>query len=338
DLSFFRSITGAYTLDLQSDTAIVFRDTVSTGALTANADGSIVMLDNASINAGAGNISLIAGLAVALMDITTTGDVVITAMTGHIIDDNGSAVNITANSAALRAFEDIGFDGPDLETQVNLLAASSTTGDIRIINTGDLEIGSYDGLLGLSATNGVVSVESSGAISVTEDVTANSIVFDAAIVNLDADLNSSTITGNATNVNVTGSAGGAEIQDAVDLSAAAGTVQIAAGTYTPSSTITVSNALTIQGAQAGVDPRPGTGSLRDETDDTTETIIDGSGSLSRIFLIDADDVTLDGLVITNGTGDLVRSSNPVDNITVQYNIIHNSTGDEGVQLALASCT
>ncbi|MEQ8852381.1 hypothetical protein, partial [Gimesia sp.] len=336
DLSFFRSITGAYTLDLQSDTAIVFRDTVSTGALTANADGSIVMLDSASINAGAGNISLIAGLAVALMDITTTGDVVITAMTGHIIDDNGAAVNITANSAALRAFEDIGFDGPDLETQVNLLAASSTTGDIRIINTGSLEIGSFDGLLGLTASNGDVSVQSSGAITVTEDVTANSIDFNAAIVNLDSDLDSVSISGNATNVNVLGSTGGAEIQDAVDLSAAGGTAQIAAGTYTPSSTITVSNVLTIQGAQAGVDPRPGTGSLRDETDDTTETIIDGSGSLSRIFLIDADDVTLDGLVITNGTGDLVRSSNPVDNITVQYNIIHNSTGDEGVQLANAS--
>ncbi|MFI4852668.1 MAG: hypothetical protein ACIAZJ_26450, partial [Gimesia chilikensis] len=335
DLSFFRSVTGAYTLDLQSDTAIVFRDTVLTGALTANADGSIVMLDDASINTGAGNISLIAGLAVALMDVTTTGDVVITAMTGHIIDDNGAAVNITANRAALRAFEDIGFDGPELETQVNLLSASSNTGDIRIINTGALQIGSFDGLPGLTATNGNISVESSGAITVTEDVTANSIDFNAAIVNLDSDLDSSTITGNATNVNVLGSTGGAEIQDAVDLSAAGGTVQIAAGTYTPSSTITVTNALTIQGAQAGIDPRPGTGSLRDETDDTTETIIDGGGSLSRIFLIDADNVTLNGLVITNGTGDLVRSSNPVDNITVQYNIIHNSTGDEGVQLANA---
>ncbi|QDV49759.1 golvesin C-terminal-like domain-containing protein [Gimesia fumaroli] len=128
----------------------------------------------------------------------------------------------------------------------------------------------------------------------------------------------------------------ATIQEAIDNVADGGTVIIAAGTYLPSSTITVSKSITIQGAQAGVDPRPGTGSLRDETDDSTETIIDGGGSLSRIFLIDADNVTLDGLVITNGTGDLVRSSNPVDNITVQYNIIHNSTGDEGVQLANAS--
>ena len=327
------TVSGAFSLDISAANHLAIFGNITTDGLTAISDGIFNMISTVVIDAGAGDISLTSQTSFAIPSLITTGDVYITSA-GNIADQNGSLMNIVANRAVLRAQGAIEDYGQEFETQVNLLAASAT-GEIFIKNTGAIELGSYDGLLGLSATNGVVSVESSGAISVTEDVTANSIVFDAAIVNLDADLNSSTITGNATNVNVTGSAGGAEIQDAVDLSAAAGTVQIAAGTYTPSSTITVSNALTIQGAQAGVDPRPGTGSLRDETDDTTETIIDGSGSLSRIFLIDADDVTLDGLVITNGTGDLVRSSNPVDNITVQYNIIHNSTGDEGVQLANA---
>ncbi|MBN73871.1 MAG: hypothetical protein CME32_31845, partial [Gimesia sp.] len=327
------TVSGAFSLDISAANHLAIFGNITTDGLTASSDGIFNMISTVVIDAGAADISLTSQTSFAIPSLITTGDVYITSA-GNIADQNGSLMNIVANRAVLRAQGAIEDYGQEFETQVNLLAASAT-GEIFIKNTGAIELGSYDGLLGLSATNGVVSVESSGAISVTEDVTANSIVFDAAIVNLDADLNSSTITGNATNVNVTGSAGGAEIQDAVDLSAAAGTVQIAAGTYTPSSTITVSNALTIQGAQAGVDPRPGTGSLRDETDDTTETIIDGSGSLSRIFLIDADDVTLDGLVITNGTGDLVRSSNPVDNITVQYNIIHNSTGDEGVQLANA---
>ncbi|MCA9015648.1 MAG: right-handed parallel beta-helix repeat-containing protein, partial [Planctomycetaceae bacterium] len=133
----------------------------------------------------------------------------------------------------------------------------------------------------------------------------------------------------------------ATIEEAVDkvnvtADPAGATILVAAGTYTPTLTMTISASVTIQGPQAGVDPRPGSGSLRDETDPTTEAIIDGSGALSRIFLIDANNVTLDGLVITNGTGDLVRSSNPVNQVIVQNNIIHNSSGDEGVQLANAS--
>ncbi|WP_197993345.1 LamG-like jellyroll fold domain-containing protein, partial [Gimesia aquarii] len=128
----------------------------------------------------------------------------------------------------------------------------------------------------------------------------------------------------------------ATIQEAIDGVADGGIIHIAAGTYNPASTITVSKSVTIQGPQAGVDPRPGSGSLRDHTDATTEAIIDGGGALSRIFLIDADNVTLDGLVITNGTGDLIRSSNGVSQAIVQYNIIHNSSGDEGVQLAQTS--
>ncbi|QDT41650.1 hypothetical protein Pan241w_17130 [Gimesia alba] len=128
----------------------------------------------------------------------------------------------------------------------------------------------------------------------------------------------------------------ATIQEAIDNVAEGGTIIVAAGTYTPSATINVTKTVTIQGPQAGVDPRPGSSSLRDETDDTTEAIIDGGGTLSQIFLIDADNVTLDGLVITNGTGDLVRSSNPVDQVIVQNNIIHNSSGDEGIQLKQAS--
>ncbi|QDU03547.1 hypothetical protein V6x_32680 [Gimesia chilikensis] len=327
------TVSGAFSLNISAANHLAILGDITTDGLTANSDGIFNMISTVIIDAGAGDIALTSQTSFAIASLITTGDVYITSA-GNIADQNGSLMNIVANRAVLRAQGAIEDYGQEVETQVNLLAASAT-GEIFIKNTGALELGSFDGLSGVSSTNNFVSIESSGAITVTEDVTGNSIDFKAAIVNLDADLDSSTITGNATNVNVLGSTGGAEIQDAVDLSVAGGTVQIAAGTYTPSSTITVTNALTIQGAQAGVDPRPGTGSLRDETDDTTETIIDGSGSLSRIFLIDANDVTLDGLVITNGTGDLVRSSNPVDNITVQYNIIYNSTGDEGVQLANA---
>ena len=345
DLNLFGNVTGAHSLNLTGGGFITnLLGDMTIGALTVNTTGGIGTGLLNVIDTGSGDISITAEDFIRLPSLVTTGDVKITSTNGSLFDQNGAAVNITANSAVLRvqgtiqgeAHGEMELPGSVLETQVNLLAASSDTGNIRIQNTGALEIGSFDGLLGLTAANGVVSVESSGALTVTEDVTATSIDFNGTTINLDSDLVSSSISGNATNVNVLGSTGGAEIHDAIALSASGATIQIAAGTFTPSETITISNALTIQGAQSGVDPRPGTGSLRDETDDSTETIIDGTGTLSQIFLIDADNVTLDGLVITNGTGDLVRSSNPVDNITIQNNIIHHSTGDEGVQLVNAS--
>ncbi|QDT97805.1 golvesin C-terminal-like domain-containing protein [Gimesia aquarii] len=167
-------------------------------------------------------------------------------------------------------------------------------------------------------------------------ITATGIALNATTVELDGDLISSNVSGSATTVSVLGATGGADIQDAIDVAGNGATINISAGIYSPASTITVSQSVTIQGPQAGVDPRPGSGSTRDHTDATTEAIIDGGGALSRIFLIDADNVTLDGLVITNGTGDLIRSSNGVSQAVVQYNIIHNSSGDEGVQLAQTS--
>ena len=68
-------------------------------------------------------------------------------------------------------------------------------------------------------------------IDVNAQVTATTIDFNTPLVNLDANLESATINGTATTVNVLGSVGGADIQDAVDLSASGATVNVAAGTY-----------------------------------------------------------------------------------------------------------
>ncbi|MEQ9069455.1 MAG: hypothetical protein RLO18_22165, partial [Gimesia chilikensis] len=96
----------------------------------------------------------------------------ITSVNGSIYDINGDANNITANNAALRAQGNIYENSDYLNTQVNTLAAVSNTGDILIENTGNLQIGSFDGLLGLTAVQGVVTIKNSGAISVTENITA----------------------------------------------------------------------------------------------------------------------------------------------------------------------
>jgi parallel beta-helix repeat protein len=52
----------------------------------------------------------------------------------------------------------------------------------------------------------------------------------------------------------------------------------------------------------------------------------------RIIYIAADDVTIDGLEIANGTGDLVRQSDAYSGTIIRNCIVRHSSGDEGIQL------
>ena len=109
------------------------------------------------------------------------------------------------------------------------------------------------------------------------------------------------------------------------------TLLLSAGTFTPAATINVYKSLTIRGPQTNVDPRPSQGSTR-TAGSTEEAIVDGQGVLSRIFYLDADSIVLNGIEIKSGTGDMVRQSNSYTGTTVQYCLIHDGLGDEGVQL------
>lgn len=151
-----------------------------------------------------------------------------------------------------------------------------------------------------------------------------------------------TATGNAFGVVTTNTPSGLpeslaaydDIQDAVNGTTSGGTLNILPGVYEPASTIVVSNPLTILGPQAGVDPRtsrtPGA---------ATEAVIDGRATLASILRIEADNVLVDGLEITNAfdaghLGDMIESPSglAIANPTLQYNIIHEAGGDEAVQL------
>ncbi len=123
------------------------------------------------------------------------------------------------------------------------------------------------------------------------------------------------------------------IQDGID-AVSGSTVNVAAGTYTPAATIAVNKSVTLQGPQAGVDPRPSAGTVRTPGDPSTEAVIDGGGALSRIIRITASDVVLDGLEIRNATGDMIDSPDGagIANVAIRYNIIRDALGDEGMQL------
>jgi hypothetical protein len=127
---------------------------------------------------------------------------------------------------------------------------------------------------------------------------------------------------------------GSDIQAAITAANPGDVICLSPGVYSPTSRIDITKSVTLQGPQADVDPRPSTGTTRTPGDASTEAIIDGGGSLSTIFRIKADNVVLDGLEVRNGTGDLIDSetSTPTTSTILKYNSIHDSSGDEGVQL------
>ena len=127
------------------------------------------------------------------------------------------------------------------------------------------------------------------------------------------------------------------IEDAVDdlnLSGGEGDiVMVFPGTYTPARTIEVKlNGLSIIGPQADMEPRPSYGSTR-TAGSAAEAIVDGSATLGNIFLVDADNIIINGFEIKNGTSDLVRQNSSYTGTTVKYNIVHQALGDEGIQLS-----
>jgi len=114
---------------------------------------------------------------------------------------------------------------------------------------------------------------------------------------------------------------GDDIQAVIDLADSGDTIVFALGTYSLSSTLNVNKSLTL----TSVDPY-----------ETTKPVLDGGGTLDRIVYIAADDVTIDGLEIAHGTGDLIRQSGAYSGTVVRNCVVHHSSGDEGIQLK--SCT
>jgi hypothetical protein len=129
------------------------------------------------------------------------------------------------------------------------------------------------------------------------------------------------------------------IQSAIDAASNGDIIQVSPGLYAISSTILINKSVTLEGPQAGVDPRPSADTARTAGNALSEAILDGGGTLSTILRVAADNVVIDGFEVRNGTGDLVDSpdSNPIkQSPVVKNNIIHNSSGDEGIQLRRTS--
>ncbi|RJP61959.1 MAG: hypothetical protein C4541_00805, partial [Candidatus Auribacter fodinae] len=110
------------------------------------------------------------------------------------------------------------------------------------------------------------------------------------------------------------------IQAAVDAAAPGDTVNVRAAVYTES--VTVGKSLNLLGPNAGVNPNTEARSA--------EAVIQGA---STPITVAADEVTIDGLTITNANGTYAISSSGYDDLIIQNNIIT----DVGTNYHGASC-
>ncbi|MEZ6100077.1 MAG: Calx-beta domain-containing protein [Pirellulaceae bacterium] len=158
------STTGA-TIDVMAGRQHVFGGAPTLGL----ADADITMADGSLVNAtGGGQVTVAATRNVLLSNLSASGSgntVIVTAdsdsnNTGRITDNTAAeGANVIANQVALRAAEGIGdaaVDDADINLAVNLVAATTGTGDISLRDTNRLDIATVNALSGLGITTGGV--------------------------------------------------------------------------------------------------------------------------------------------------------------------------------------
>ena len=165
---------------------------IGASALPTFGDGEDIDIDASTLtatNTTSGAIQIFAVGDVALNQVSNPAGTVLIEAGGSITDGtpaDDSTLNIVADQAGLRAAGGIG-DGiagglTDIDTNVNLLAALTNTGDINIDETDALSIGAVGGLNGLTITN------SDGTASGNDDITVlagNTLTVNGAVIDDD---------------------------------------------------------------------------------------------------------------------------------------------------------
>jgi hypothetical protein len=164
---------GAGVLDLTAGLVNVNGAFTTTGSVDIEATASDIEFNAVgSIDAGASEIDLTAFFNIESLQVSTTSEVRVTASGGGINDVTGNAL-ITADRAALRVGGPGGITG--IDTNVNTLATSVTSGGFSIDNTGALEIGTVDGLSGITAAASSIFLTTTGTLLVSEAVTGGAV-------------------------------------------------------------------------------------------------------------------------------------------------------------------
>ncbi|QDT84252.1 LamG-like jellyroll fold domain-containing protein [Gimesia chilikensis] len=170
-----------------------------------------------------------------------------------ISDAGGGQTTVTSTAGELLTFTNPDGlltintgDGAD-QIELNSLA-SDFTASLTINGEGAADTLNVNGSLTFdSGKNVELNVESITVANGTV-MTAASIALNADTVDLDGDLVAATVSGDAATVNVLGSAGGADIQDAVDVAGTGGIINIAAGVYHTTGTLEIDESVSLIGA------------------------------------------------------------------------------------------
>ena len=223
----------------------------SSGAITMTDSGG----DSTIISGGTGVITLNADENITLGGVTTNNvanaSVIIWSGNGSILDGGDTAVDIDANTTAdtsgarITAETGIGTDANGIETTIETLSATSVTGDIHVINTGDLQI-INSALNGAQITGGSsgdnIIIQASSPLTVVADVVnaggGNIILAAEGTATTDDLIINDVVTASVGNGSITLYAGDTITQNSVAVTAAgSGDITYYAGTDYNSGTV-----------------------------------------------------------------------------------------------------
>jgi len=312
-------------VELNANDGVIFNRitdiTTSVGGATfnADADGANNSFDDFRV------LGSRDGRIIPAVQVTSAADITINAQnytedtaTGSTLSLSATgAVNFHRSTSGTMSIGDNATGGFSISTaqlgRINAGSANFGNIDAAANNSTAVSFGAAVAFGSVTANAATVSVNTNASITATD-----TIVFNAPTVELDGNLTATNgITGTATTVNVLGSTGGAEIQDAVDLAVAGATVNVAAGSY--SSFIINKENLTVDGAGATTIVNAASPAITLTANGATvqDMLLQGTGTADDVgILLDGTTTPgLTGITITN-----VDFDNLDDGIRSQGNI------------------
>jgi hypothetical protein len=187
---------GTVTVTADNDIAMSAAGSIDTEAgstamvtITADDDGAggggISLTDGSFVDARDGNVTLTATDDIDISLIRSTATIIITSTAGAITDsDAGAGLDIDREgSAALRAETGIGSDADPLETSLGTVAARTDSGDIHLVESDSLIVGTVNALNGLEIQDTVNNNSTNDNITV---ITNDALTVNQLVINRDA--------------------------------------------------------------------------------------------------------------------------------------------------------
>ncbi|HRP89255.1 MAG TPA: right-handed parallel beta-helix repeat-containing protein [Edaphocola sp.] len=204
-------------------------------------------------------------------------------------------------------------------TITNALCTTGTNGSIDITTSGGTAPYTYLWSDGQTVEDAINLAAGSYNVTAT-DIYGNTATVTGIVVGTSPVVNTTTLTGYTT------------IQGAINVASTGDVINVCAGTYNEQ--VVVNKELTINGAKAGVDPRPSNATTR-VIDDASESIITGTKG-QTLIKISAKNVTINGFEIkqtgSSGGAHAINTTSNYTNISLLNNIIYNTGTGNAMRL------